>query len=237
MSTTPPPPASQQLQHGDAAAYAASGYGNRMGFGSRPALLLIDVCKAYWTPGSPLDCSGHAPTRGCPEAMRRLLGAARGSSSSSTSACPVVWTAVEYTDPGMRDAGLFWRKAKTLDVWHVADARGLGGWVEGLVPAAGELVVKKKYASGFFGTTLATDLRVLGVDTVVICGVSTSGCVRATALDAMQHGFRPMVVGTACGDRSDAIQNANLFDLDSKYCDVVQEEEALEHLKAGWPLE
>ncbi|KEF51657.1 N-carbamoylsarcosine amidase [Exophiala aquamarina CBS 119918] len=75
----------------------------------------------------------------------------------------------------------------------------------------------------------------LGVDTLVICGVSTSGCVRATALDAMQYGFRPMAVGSACGDRTPEIQIANLFDLDAKYADVVEEAEAVSHLEAGWP--
>lgn len=174
--------------HPDTASYANSGFGNRMGWGFRPALLLIDVCKAYWTPGSPLDLSAHAPSMACPDVMRRLLAAAR------MGGCPVLWTAVEYARDGdMRDAGLFWRKSKSLDVWRVGDERGLAEWVEGLKPTAGESVLKKKYASAFFGTVLATELRVLGVDTLVICGVSTSGCVRASALDAMQNGFRPMV--------------------------------------------
>lgn len=179
--------ASALESHSEAASYAQSGYGNRMGWGSRPVLVLIDVCKAYWTPGSPLDCSAHEPTTKAPHVMRNMLAAARASRT------PVVWTAVEYTDPNMKDAGLFYLKAKTLDVWNVEDRRGLGDWVDGLVPEKGEMVIKKKYASAFFGTSLATDLRVMGADTVVLCGVSTSGCVRASTLDAMQNGFRPMV--------------------------------------------
>ncbi|KAK7931034.1 N-carbamoylsarcosine amidase [Apiospora marii] len=232
--------ASALQSHAQASSYQASGFGNRMGWGARPALLLIDVCKAYWTPGSPLDLSGHATAQQCPAAMQRLLAAARASGGTT----PVVWTAVEYSpDLDMADAGLFWQKSKSLRVFNPGlDGRGLGGWLEGLEPlprgsgaGAGELVVKKKYASAFFGTALASDLRVLGVDTVVLCGVSTSGCVRASALDAMQNGFRPMVVGAACGERSEEIQNANLFDLDAKYADVVSEREAIEHLEAGWP--
>ncbi|KAI1848459.1 hypothetical protein JX265_008759 [Neoarthrinium moseri] len=215
--------------HSQAASYARSGYGNRMGWGARPVLVLIDVCKAYWEPGSPLNCSAHEPTTKCPQVMRNMLAAARAAGT------PVIWTAVEYTDPDMKDAGLFWLKSKSLNVWNVADTRGLGDWVEGLVPETSEMIIKKKYASAFFGTSLATDLRVMGADTVVLCGVSTSGCVRASTLDAMQNGFRPMVVGTACGDRSEEIQNANLFDLNAKYADVVTEEEAIDHLKAGWP--
>lgn len=170
-----------------AASYAASGYGAVMGWGQRPALVLVDVCKAYWTPGSPLDLSAHRPSAEAPAVMRRLLAAARARG------VPVFWTAVEFTEPGMADAGLFWLKAKTLSVWHRDDARGLAAWAEGLAPREGEPVVVKKYPSGFFGTTLQTQLTVRGVDTVVLCGVSTSGCVRATALDALQYGFRPMV--------------------------------------------
>ena len=104
------------------------------------------------------------------------------------------------------------------------DERGLDGVVEGLEPrteggrdgrveGGDEWVVKKKYPSAFFGTTLATDLYVRGVDTVVVCGVSTSGCVRASVLDAMCYGFRPMVVGSACGDRTREVHEANMFDM------------------------
>lgn len=175
------------VSHPDGASYVRSGFSNRIGWGIRPVLLLVDVCKAYWTPGPPLDLTSHAPSAAAPDVMRRLLDAAR------KAGVPVIWTAVEYADPGMRDAGIFWLKTKALDVWRAGDDRGLAGWMGGLEPAAGECVYKKKYPSAFFGTTLATDLRLLGADTVVLCGVSTSGCVRASALDAMQYGFRPMV--------------------------------------------
>ena len=100
-------------------------------------------------------------------------------------------------------------------------------------PRPGEVVVVKQYASAFCGTSLSATLVSLGVDTVVIGGVSTSGCVRASATDALQLGFRPMVVRQACGDRTAAVQEANLFDLDAKYADVVDEDEALAHLVPG----
>ncbi|CAK7244589.1 MAG: hypothetical protein STHCBS139747_006133 [Sporothrix thermara] len=216
----------------DAASYAASGYGRRMGWGKRPALLLIDICKAYWTPGSPLDLSAYPPAMKVPESAERLVKAARAGG------VPVAWTVVEYVQEDMSDAGLFWQKAKTLEVWRIGSdlhKQGLADFVsDTLTPIPGDIVVKKRYASGFFGTTLATELAVKGIDTVVIGGVSTSGCVRASTLDAMQSGFRPMVVPTACGDRSEAIQSANLFDLDAKYADVVDEEEAIAKLTAGW---
>ncbi len=170
--------------------FTRSGFANRMGWGKRPVLLIIDVCTAYWTPGSPLDLTAHKPSSAAPDVIRRLLEAARGSET------PVIWTAVEYSD--MRDAGLFWLKSKSLDVWKKGDSRGYYSWMDGLVPLSDgegndELVIRKKYPSAFFGTSLATDLHVLGADTVVLCGVSTSGCVRASTLDAMQYGFRPMV--------------------------------------------
>jgi nicotinamidase-related amidase len=91
-------------------------------------------------------------------------------------------------------------------------------------------VVTKQYASAFFGTTLASQLKALGVDTVLIAGVSTSGCVRATAVDACQHGFVPLVVRDAVGDRHPGPHEANLFDLQAKYAEVVDLEAAAAYL-------
>ncbi|OIW32647.1 putative N-carbamoylsarcosine amidase [Coniochaeta ligniaria NRRL 30616] len=216
------------VPHASSESYARSGFANRMGWGQRPALLIIDVCVAYWDASSPLSLLGNPEAESAPDSMRRLVAAARAGG------VPVVWSRVEYTHPDMADAGLFWRKAKVLDVWKADDTRGLAACLDGLEPAEEDTVVVKKYASAFFGTTLAGSLQLLNVDTVVICGVSTSGCVRATTLDAMQHGFRPMVVASACGDRTPEIQKANLFDLDAKYADVVSEAEALSKLSAGW---
>ncbi|ESK88429.1 n-carbamoylsarcosine amidase [Moniliophthora roreri MCA 2997] len=217
------------LQHPSSEDYRkVAGFSNLMGWGTKPALVLIDVCKAYWTIGSPLDISSSPVGMGAPDSMRRLLDAARKVS------VPIIWTKMQYNHPDMKDAGLFYLKAKALSVWQKGDKRGLDDWMEDLVPMEQDVVVVKQYASAFFGTSLASTLRTMGVDTLVICGVSTSGCVRATALDAMQNGFRPMVVGTACGDRSVEIQNANLFDLHAKYADVVEEREAIEKLSEGW---
>jgi nicotinamidase-related amidase len=119
--------------------------------------------------------------------MKTLLAAAREGN------CPVIWTRVVYND--MAEAGIFYLKSKPLDVWKTGDSRGLDAYVEGLVPdvSKGDIVVDKRYPSAFFGTDLITRLSLLRVDTLVICGVSTSGCVRASTLDTMQHGIRPMV--------------------------------------------
>ena len=165
---------------------SAGGFGNRIGWGKRPALLLIDVCKAYWSPGSPLDTSSNPASAASPDVMRRLLSAARSAK------VPVIWTTVLYKKD-MSDAGLFYLKAKQLEVWREGNDQGLDGWLEGLEPAEGEEVIVKRHASAFFGTELVGKLTLLGVDTLVICGVSTSGCVRASTLDALSYNYRPMV--------------------------------------------
>jgi maleamate amidohydrolase len=106
-----------------------------------------------------------------------------------------------------------------------------GRWGElALRPEPGKPVVVKQYASAFFGTSLASTLHAAAVDTVVLAGVSTSGCVRASAMDALNAGFRPQVVRDACADRTPALHDNNLADLDAKYADVVDLGEALAHL-------
>ena len=136
------------------ASYASSGFSNKMGWGKKPALILIDVCTAYWTKGSPLDISSNPAGNDSPDSMRKLLAAAREGGS------PVIWTDVKYIKKDMADAGLFYCKAKALSVWQVGDERGLAEYLPGLVPQEGEVIITKKYPSAFFGTALATDLQV-----------------------------------------------------------------------------
>lgn len=143
-----------EIKHTAAESYTRSGFNTRMGWGQRPALLVIDVCRAYWNKSSPLDISSNPAAAAAPDIMRRLLDAARSSGA------PVLWTQVSYTDPNMADAGLFWHKAKVLNVWQKGDPRGLDACLEGIEPQAGEAVVVKKYASGFFGTFLFSELQV-----------------------------------------------------------------------------
>ncbi|KAK1835302.1 Isochorismatase-like protein [Podospora conica] len=209
-------------------AYSQAGFGARLGWGPRPALLLIDVCTAYWKAGSPLDLSHYPPGAASPDSMRRLVQAAR------TGGVPVVWAQVRYNHPQMLDGAVQAKKTKTILAWQDGDPRGLDAAMPGLVPAEDDVVVLKRNPSAFFGTTLAMELRLLGVDTLVIGGVSTSGCVRATTMDAACQGFRPMVVREACGDRSLLIQQQSLFDIDMTMGDVVGEDEARERLERGW---
>jgi maleamate amidohydrolase len=193
-------------------------FSGRLGWGSRPAVVVVDLVRAYTDPGGPFALPEAAAAV---QATGELVAAARGEG------VPVVWTQVRYA-AGMADGGLFARKVPALACF-AADAPGDWG-VLALDPAPGEVVVVKQYASAFFGTSLASTLHTAGVDTVVVAGVSTSGCVRATATDALNSGFRPTVVRDACADRTSALHENNLADLDAKYADVLWLAEALEHL-------
>jgi nicotinamidase-related amidase len=173
--------------HADHDNYVRSGFAGKIGWGRRPALLLIDVCNAYWSKDSPLDTSANPASAAAPAAIARLVAAAREGK------VPLIWTRVEYTEPDMSDAGIFFCKAPLLKVFLKGNESGLEGWVSGLEPTDGEVVISKRYPSAFFATDLSTRLQLKGVDTLVICGVSTSGCVRASTLDAMCLGFRPIV--------------------------------------------
>jgi maleamate amidohydrolase len=193
-------------------------FSGRVGWGARPALLVVDLVRAYTAPGGPFALPDAGPAVA---ATADLVAAARAGGH------PVVWTVVRYA-ADLRDGGLFVRKVPALAAF--ADGAP-GGWGElALAPAPGEPVLVKQYASAFFGTSLASTLHTAGVDTVLVTGVSTSGCVRATAMDALNSGFRPQVVRQACADRTPALHEANLADLDAKYADVCDLPEALSRL-------
>ena len=200
--------------------YAAGGFGLALRPGHRPALLVIDFVRAYLVEGSPLYAAAE-PARA---AAQTLLEAAR------RAGIPVVHTNVQY-QPGGGDGGVFFRKVPALKCFEAGAHPDLAAFAAGLEPVAGETVITKQYASAFFGTTLASTLTALGVDTLLIAGVSTSGCVRASAVDACQHGFIPLVVREAVGDRHPAPHEANLFDLQAKYAEVVGLQLALEYLQ------
>jgi len=191
--------------------------------GAKPALLVVDFVRAYLSPASPLY-AGVEPARA---AAATLLGLARAA------AIPVMHTNVVY-EPGGADGGVFFQKLPALASFERGKHPELAAFAEGLEPLPGEPVFSKQYASAFFGTKLAEALRALAVDTVLVTGVSTSGCVRATAVDACQHGFVPLVVREAVGDRHPAPHEANLFDLQAKYAEVVSLAAAAEYL-ANFP--
>ena len=195
------------------------GFGLRIGFGKRPALLVIDMIKAFTDPSMMLGADLDAQI----EATRQLLQAARNAT------IPVIFSTVAYDEPQQKDAGI-WALKQRGTATLVAGSDGVRV-DQRLGFRAPDMLLVKKYASCFFGTDLVPRLLAHGVDTLVIAGCTTSGCVRATAVDACQTGFRPMVVREAVGDRSAAAHAQSLFDLDAKYADVVTLQETLRYLR------
>lgn len=198
--------------------YRSRGLAGRVGFGSRPAVLVVDLMRGFTDPASPLGSDLEAEV----EATVRLLGAAR------ERGLPVLFTVTSY-DRRLTEAGLFPRKVPALETLRRGSA-----WVD-LDPRLGarptEVVVEKKYASAFFGTSLASTLNSLRVDTLLVAGATTSGCIRATVVDALQHGFRAIVPPECVGDRAPEAHRANLLDIDGKYGDVVPLAECLGYLE------
>ncbi|GGC40566.1 N-carbamoylsarcosine amidase [Novosphingobium marinum] len=193
---------------GDADSNYAGVFGDRIGFGRKPALILVDFVQAYFEPTSPL----FADVGETLEAALELRAAAR------KAGLLVIYTNVAY-HPSLIDGGRFAQKIAPLA--NFAQGHPLGAWPDGLAPASDELVISKQYPSAFFGTSLASTLTASGHDTLLIAGLTTSGCIRATCVDACSHGFIPIVVEEAVGDRHEAPHKANLFDMHAKYGDVV----------------
>lgn len=209
-----------EYDHSRAAADNYKGvWDTRIGFGEKTALLSIDFVQGYTLPDAPL----YAP--GAVEAVARmpvLLEKAR------KSATPIIHTRILYHAKDQVDGGTWVQKAPVMR--DMVEGNPYAQFCDEAAPYDDELVIIKQYASAFFGTSLASTLTAMGVDTLILAGCSTSGCIRATAVDGVQHGFRVMVVRDCVGDRHPAPHEANLFDIDSKYGDVISLEEALSHL-------
>ncbi len=202
--------------------YERAGFGGKLEFGQRPALLIIDVVQAYLQPSSPL----YAGVEAALASNVLLIERARASK------VPIVFTKVVYqAGLGGLDGGVFFRKLPVLKIFEAGSP--LGEFPKEIEPRADEQIVIKQYASAFFGTSLASSLVAMGVDTLVIGGFSTSGCVRASAVDALQLGFIPFVVREAAGDRDASVHQANLFDLQAKYAEVISEEDALSRIASS----
>lgn len=194
--------------------YRQQNFGNRIGFGRRSALLIVDFTVGFNDPklfgGGNIDA-----------AVQRTVGLLEFFRSS---ALPVAYTRVVYAEDGS-DAGVFCLKAPNLRM--LTETHPAGQVVPELKPVAGELMVRKTQASAFFGTGLAPWLVQQGADTVVVAGCTTSGCVRASVVDALSHNFRPMVARDCVGDRALGPHDANLFDMQQKYADVLERDEII----------
>ena len=205
-------------QAATAAEYERKGFSARSGYGTKPALLIVDFINGFTNPGTGLGGDYSAELA----VTAKLLAEFR------SRALPIFFTTVAY-EPNLRDAGQFVAKVPALSIlikgsdWVKVDER--------IRPRPSEQVVVKKYASAFFDTMLDMELRGLGVDTLIIVGCTTSGCIRASAIDSMQHGFHTVVVRDAVGDRAKDPHEVNLFDIDAKYGDVVSSGEVLDYLR------
>jgi nicotinamidase-related amidase len=199
--------------------YSERGFGGRQGVGANPALAIIDFNYGFTDPESPLHCDTDAAV----QATARLLQAAREGGRQ------VVFTTIEYDEGAKRVAKAFLAKAPALTMlapgsrWSQIDER--------IAPRDDEPVLIKLFASAFFGTALQPLLTAAGVDTLVVTGASTSGCVRATVVDGMQHGMSVLVPRDAVADRAASAHEGSLLDMDAKYADVVSIDEALAVLR------
>jgi nicotinamidase-related amidase len=199
--------------------YRRKGLAESVGFGQKPAIVVVDFIKSFTDPASPLGSDLDKEV----EATARVLTLAR------RKRLPIVFTTVAY-DPNFREAGIFIKKLPALKLLvRGSDAVEVDGRL-GMQPD--EHLLVKSYASAFFGTALNSLLVSQGVDTVIVTGCTTSGCVRATAVDAMQHGFRAIVPRQCVGDRAAMPHEANLFDINAKYGDVVDLDEVLRYLSS-----
>jgi nicotinamidase-related amidase len=200
-----------------------AGFGERQGAGRRPALLVIDMSLGFTSPDSPLVCDLDDVV----EAIRQLLEAARAKG------LPVVFTTVSYGEGDKAVAKAFIDKVPIL--LTLAEGSAFTEIDPRLAPRPEEPVLNKLFASAFFGTPLQSLLAAHGCDSVIVTGASTSGCVRATAVDVLQNGYRLMIPREAVGDRNPAAHEQALYDVDAKYGDVISVDEVLAAIEASAP--
>lgn len=198
--------------------FESKGFSGPVGYGSHPCLLIVDFVNAFTDTSSPLGGDYTSQI----EATKKLLSQARASD------VPVIFSTVSYDDVE-KDAGIWIKKSsanyllKTGSEWVKVDSR--------LAREDGETVLVKRYPSCFFGTDLLSQLISSGIDTILVAGCSTSGCVRASVVDACSYGFHVIVVEDAVGDRTELVHRVSLFDIEAKYGDVRGSTEVMSYLE------
>lgn len=202
--------------------YRERGYHRRVGFGKRPAIVVIDFSRTFT--GGRSDFPGGEFSREIRQTLRMLEVARR------TRAVPVMFTTIAYDEPVV-DSGLWGKKVPWLE--HCKAGTPMVEIDPELDVRPGEPVIVKKYPSAFFETALEPMLRRQNVDTLILAGCTTSVCVRATALDAMQRGFRTVLAAEAVGEFDASLHALHLADLDSRYADVVPVDEVVKYLEAA----
>lgn len=203
----------------DAALYRAQSFGGTVGIGARPALCIVDLLNGFVDP----SVFGGGNIRAAVANTVGLLAAAR------RCALPVAFSRVVFAEDGSDDCA-FVRKVPALA--RLTEHAEVGQIVPELQPLPGEQILRKTQPSAFFGTFYAEQLRQQNVDTVIIAGCTTSGCVRASVVDAMSYDFRTIVARDCVGDRSLAAHDANLFDIEQKYADVMDADAIVARLRA-----
>jgi nicotinamidase-related amidase len=220
------------LTERDKAVFSAAGYGARAGFGKRPALLVIDVSYAF---------AGDKPGEPILESIKRWRNYCRAESwisighikklidKAHDKQLPVIYT-TGVRRPDMWDSGGWTRKnTRSMEAPKTASNRHGYDIVDEIAPSPKDLVIYKQKPSGFFGTPMTGYLTQLGCDSVVVTGTTTSGCVRATVVDAFSYNYRVAMVEEGCFDRSQASHAMTLCDLGAKYADIVKTEEVLSY--------
>jgi maleamate amidohydrolase len=200
--------------------YARAGYHAAQAWGQRPAVLMIDFANAYYDPASPLYGG-----EGCQTALEHGVDLAKAARAAGV---PVIFTEVKYI-PGGANGGAFYAKVPALAYFD--EGRATQKLQAPLEVLPGDHLITKQYPGAFFGTDLDPLLKRLGVDTLLLAGLTTSGCVRATCIEAISHGYVTLVVEDACGDRAEGPHTANLFDMSAKYADLLSTDQATEFFK------
>jgi maleamate amidohydrolase len=200
--------------------YERAGWGNRVPRGRRPAVLVVDLSRGFTEPEFPTG----ADLSPVVAATSALIDVAHEAGA------PVLFTTIAYEEADL-DGGTAWlRKAPGMGILRTGTE--LVDLDPRLPRRPGDAVIVKKGPSAFFGTDAAASLTARGVDTVLVCGATTSGCVRASVVDAVQYGFTVLVPRDCVGDRAAGPHDANLFDIDAKYGDVIEQGDALAYLAA-----
>jgi len=201
--------------------YDKAGYHAKQTLGVRPALVLVDFAQAYFDPDTPLYGG-----EGCATARDHAIALADAARAAGVL---VIFTEVKY-QPGGGDGGAFYAKVPALSCFDAG--RDTQKLVHGLSVQDGDLMITKQYPSAFFGTSLAATLQFHKIDTLIIGGLTTSGCVRATCIDSISSGFVTLIAHEACGDRASGPHEANLFDMSAKYADLITTKNAVAYLKS-----
>ena len=199
--------------------YRRKGFMNRSGYGTKPALLVVDFIYGFTDPTTPLGG----------DFSKELAVTADLLETFRAAQLPIVYTTIAY-EPGFEDGGVFVKKVPSLKILEVGSK--MVDVDNRIRPRPDEYVALKKYASAFFNTDIDAYLKARSVDTIIMTGCTTSGCIRASAIDSMQYGYLTVVVEEGVGDRAQGPHDANLFDFDAKYGDVVSVDEVNSYMKS-----